>query len=898
MYRSIIALLLIAVSCTSATAWRYGDPVVGGAVLNIGGPDRIPANFINILKVANIEVNAAADGGLFDDDGYLIGSPSANVSLTFPPANTMWNSVNNPPGTYRLLVGSGIQFSGWVFNFAITSCSTTGQVAVTNCTGSGANTVSTTGSGGGTLTFTTAVTQISTYFPASGTYSRSGGNMALYRVSDEAAYQAGEIFTPEYLATVIGAKPRVVRPMGWVQAGAGNFNGESLWRYRNTLTSITWGNRYPSGAWAGTISGTDQYTASAPTDVSSFADGTVVMGNVSNAATQRFVITNAVSNGGNVQFTVASTTGLSPAAQVYVGNVQGTTEANGVQTILTVDSATTFTINVPFVHAYIAPGVGQNVSVACTQTLTVTGIGTTFLADRNGKVSCTSTGNNVAVGVGTFVYDIVLGVFKYYSGNYTSSVPIEAQVQLANRVRASLWATIPPWATNDYALNWATIACASLTSNLFFIPEYSNEIWNFAFPQSLWATEVGTALGFSSSVHSWYGLRVRQIMGGVIPTACPNGKYYRIMAYQAAGDSTTVTYRFNGTNLVPGNANYNSYTGSANYSAFPNRPIDVVENIANAPYASGSNLCQGPDFGCTPTSANAPFFQALITAYEASDNSTVVSLIDEDMRNGVASKQSVTASGTTFTTTGAHGFTTSSLVGFQVTGGTIYSGIVANTLYKVSSTSSAGCPGAVTCNFTIQGYVGGFNSGANINAGSAGTGAVTVGLNSTGSAHNFMTLGSTWWQFAEANAALYDSIRTSNSMPLLRVTQYEGNLEPQGLSAAQCVTLGIITSPPDGTGALCASEIAAAIVIWKNDPAARATQTAYFNQFMGYDITNPATYNNGAGLPHSRLPAQLLLGQSGSSCTGSAYPLLSGCLPTSTPFQTYYGFGDFRPRVN
>jgi len=47
-------------------------------------------------------------------------------------------------------------------------------------------------------------------------------------------------------------------------------------------------------------------------------------------------------------------------------------------------------------------------------------------------------------------------------------------------------------------------------------------------------------------------------------------------------------------------------------------------------------------------------------------------------------------------------------------------------------------------------------------------------------------------------------------------------------------------------------------------------------------------------MTHSKTASQLVLQQVGPSCTGSVYPLLSGCLPTATPFQPYYGFQAFR----
>jgi hypothetical protein len=302
--------------------------------------------------------------------------------------------------------------------------------------------------------------------------------------------------------------------------------------------------------------------------------------------------------------------------------------------------------------------------------------------------------------------------------------------------------------------------------------------------------------------------------------------------------------------------------------------------LAYAPYGGGTNLCLGPDLSCTPTSANAPFYQALVTAWEGGQSATAIAAVDNDIRLGTTLSQTVTASGTTFTTPLAHGFTASSTpVVFSVSGGTSYSGVAINTLYRITGT-----PTSTT--FTMQPYVGGFPSGSNVNAGTAGSGTLSVGVSSV---KNLVNLASTWYQFGESNAALFDASR--GSLAALRVEQYEGDLEPVGPTSAQCTALGI-------TGANCTGSIAAAILAWKADPSSALTQTAYYNQFMGTDSTIPPTYNL---MPHSRTPSQLVLPNvcGGGVLTGAgAYALLSDCLPNSTPFQLYNGFANFRGIVN
>jgi hypothetical protein len=71
---------------------------------------------------------------------------------------------------------------------------------------------------------------------------------------------------------------------------------------------------------------------------------------------------------------------------------------------------------------------------------------------------------------------------------------------------------------------------------------------------------------------------------------------------------------------------------------------------------------------------------------------------------------------------------------------------------------------------------------------------------------------------------------------------------------------------------------------WKNDPISAATQKLYFDQFMGADPNNTATYGL---MTHSKTPAHLVL------LGGGLYGLVSGAMPNSTPYKLYDGFADF-----
>lgn len=789
-------LAFLVALATLLGAWTHGTPgATGRAQLNLGSGETIPANFVNVLKVATLSFNTASDASKVDNDGYLTSAPSGNVNVSWPSAGTTFLNV-----PYKLSWPATIQFQ-IRFNTLMTSCVAV-NATVSGCSGVGTTTFTTNGSAG-SVTFTPSA-QLSAFFVAgAATFAHTAGELALYRVSDEADHLAGQYFTPEFKSLVTALNPRAIRPMGWVQSGPANFNGETTWANRAAPTTMTWKARFPPGIWGGTIAGTDTYTASAaPNTPVSWTDGEQYIGTFTNANTSTTV---TIDIGGRGAKTVVKNDGFA--------------------------------------------------------TLSTSGAGT----------------NNIVAGaIGTLTYDSILDKVLWNPGGLQVGIPIEAQAQLANVTRSNLWAVIPPWASDAYVTSWATAVRDALSAALYFYPEYSNEIWNFAFPQTQWALQRGAAFGFSASsnvqMYGYYGIRVRQIMGNLIPAVWAGRMPWlrRVMAYQAAGDSTTVTYRFNGTQLAPsgvgtgqGNAAYNTFTGSANWTTFPDRPADVTDVQAFAPYGVGTNMCMGPDFNCTPTAANAPFFQALVTAWESGDFVTPVQMIDDDIGTGRTLVQNVTASGTTFTTPLAHGFTSgTTTVVFQVTGGTTYSGVTATKLYLVNSTPTS-------ATFTVQGYTGGFPSGASVNAGSAGTGTTTVGA---ALQKNLQNLATTWYQFGETNASLYDAIRNSAGMSLLRVEQYEGNLEPKGPSAAQCTTMGI-------TGSDCTGSVAAAKLAWLFSDRGKLKQAAYYNQFMGLD---PSNWTFGQ-MPHSQTPSHLVLLGAGD------YGFISGSLPTSTPYQTYYG---------
>ena len=77
-------------------------------------------------------------------------------------------------------------------------------------------------------------------------------------------------------------------------------------------------------------------------------------------------------------------------------------------------------------------------------------------------------------------------------GDYTYArrgVPAEVMVQLANELGTDAWFTLPHQADDGYARAMAMLVHDGLDPRLRAYVEYSNEVWNFVFPQAGWAAD-------------------------------------------------------------------------------------------------------------------------------------------------------------------------------------------------------------------------------------------------------------------------------------------------------------------------------------------------------------------------------------------------------------------------
>lgn len=98
----------------------------------------------------------------------------------------------------------------------------------------------------------------------------------------------------------------------------------------------------------------------------------------------------------------------------------------------------------------------------------------------------------------------------------TKGVPLEIMVQLANEIGADPWFNMPHMADDEYVRQFAEYVRDNLDQRLVAHIEYSNEMWNFLFEQTLWAQQQARALwsddGEGDGWMQFVGMRAAQVM--------------------------------------------------------------------------------------------------------------------------------------------------------------------------------------------------------------------------------------------------------------------------------------------------------------------------------------------------------------------------------------------------
>jgi hypothetical protein len=273
----------------------------GHSILNIGAVD-IPSAFINIMKAFGSINFAGVSPSVLDSNGYPNTTLASNLGgIILLPAGMAGNSIQ---WVAKWPASRNIKF---VINNPVNEVSSSGATVT-----GGTNSVMTVASTGaaGRVVFTLSnysSTNISFYFP-SGFANGGSGELAIVRATDEAAYDAGTYFTPEFIALLQDLNPKTIRPMGWRQTGPGNLCNRVQYGYRTMPSYISWNSaQYPPSAWGGTVSGTDTYTmGAAPDTPGSWTDGEIIQGVVTNANTSTTPTLNVNSRGAKTIVTMSN----------------------------------------------------------------------------------------------------------------------------------------------------------------------------------------------------------------------------------------------------------------------------------------------------------------------------------------------------------------------------------------------------------------------------------------------------------------------------------------------------------------------------------------------------------------------------------------------------------------
>jgi Ca2+-binding RTX toxin-like protein len=95
-----------------------------------------------------------------------------------------------------------------------------------------------------------------------------------------------------------------------------------------------------------------------------------------------------------------------------------------------------------------------------------------------------------------------------------SGVPVEVMVDLANQTGVSPWFNMPHGASDDYIRKFAEYVRDHLDPKLTAYVEFSNEVWNWMFPQSQYAVKQAEARwgkDAEAGWMQWYGMRTAQM---------------------------------------------------------------------------------------------------------------------------------------------------------------------------------------------------------------------------------------------------------------------------------------------------------------------------------------------------------------------------------------------------
>ena len=167
-------------------------------------------------------------------------------------------------------------------------------------------------------------------------------------------------------------------------------------------------------------------------------------------------------------------------------------------------------------------------------------------------------------------------------GTQSARVAWEWHIDLANRLGADLWITTPTMADDAYLAELAKLMKARLDSGRKLYIEWSNETWNYGFPQAGYCATAGAALGLPGDkyqkgfgYHSIGALRVWKAFLTVYGT--DSHRLVKVLAGQSGNDWLAGVHleilddaKYNPTGIMPDVYTTAPYIGHENDGLDPN----------------------------------------------------------------------------------------------------------------------------------------------------------------------------------------------------------------------------------------------------------------------------------------------------------------------------------------
>lgn len=550
----------------------------GAVQLNVQ-PEGAFLNFMKGFQSQSFSIGASpAD---LDDLGYPKTTLSALISgsilfnVGYAPNNTIRFKFKNT-GTRNLKFG---------ISTPVNVVSSTG--AGTSYSGGSNSNLDITFQGAGSVTFTLfnyASDQIGFAWLTGFANTTGTGELAFIREDDEVAYNAGEYWTPEYLALMQDLNPKTIRTAGF-NLTSGRGSNQSQFSNRTQVNSVSWLNdTYPSGILA------------------------------------------TISTSNNIAYTCGNASSSNPAAYVRGETLRVVWPAAD-------NASSALTINRNFLGTKgVVRADGGAVGVGDIKA------GSSIILvydDLLGKYIYSGNGSAGIAGSGGLTAEIPV----------EAQIRLAKDINAHLWINYPSWYTVPSCASLSTLVASATLGTQL---NVYFElgNEVWNPGFCTTGLFATQGAALGFDPGDNRRYHGIYALRLCEIMPAIttawLNAGRPQSSLMRVGAVQTVKDFVyQFTYRFDGTDLNSLTYPlYGNYTGSVDHDTAGHRPRDVLDVISYAPYHHGANFVDLDDVIANgghynPASATVLQTAARNFALGGASAATALAWLDNDVRAGL-----------------------------------------------------------------------------------------------------------------------------------------------------------------------------------------------------------------------------------------------------------------------